>query len=236
MDIRLENLAIGYSSRHAVGAAIDVTIGGGRLTCVIGANGTGKSTLLKTIAGFIPPLRGSVHVGDRDVNSMSRSDMARTVAVVLATVPAASAMSVREIVALGRTPYTGFWGKLSDSYWRIVDDAMVAVGITQLARRKAMEVSDGERQKTMIARALAQQTPVLLLDEPTAFLDYPSKAGLMKALLRLAHAEGKTIVLSTHDLELAVRLADDLLLMDDATLRPVGREDVAQHIAKYLNS
>ena len=122
-------------------------------------------------------------------------------------------MSVRELVALGRSPYTGFWGTLRDDDWQVVDEAIVDVRIDSLKDRMIHTLSDGERQKVMIAKALAQQTPVIYLDEPTAFLDFPSKVEMMQLLRRLAREQQKTIFLSTHDFELALQVADTLWLM-----------------------
>jgi iron complex transport system ATP-binding protein len=124
-------------------------------------------------------------------------------------------MTVRELVALGRSPYTGFWGTLHDADWQVVDEAINAVRISKLRERMVHTLSDGERQKVMIAKALAQQTPVIFLDEPTAFLDFPSKVEMMQLLRRLAKEEQKTIFLSTHDFELALQVADKLWLMTD---------------------
>lgn len=139
--------------------------------------------------------------------------MSRLVSVVLTNCPEGMNMTVGDVVALGRAPYTGFWGTLGDEDKRVVNESMSRVGISHLAGRTVSTLSDGERQKMMIAKALAQQTPVIFLDEPTAFLDYPSKVETMLLLSRLSHDMGKTIFMSTHDLELALQTADTLWLM-----------------------
>ena len=214
--IGIKDLSIGYRQRggnRLVASGINAEIEGGRFTCLIGANGAGKSTLLKTLAGFLPKLGGSIYIEGKEISDFTAKDMARTVGVVLTARPEAMNMTVEETVALGRTPYTGFWGTLSANDRRIVGEAMEQVGISHLARRVISTLSDGERQKMMIAKALAQQTPVIFLDEPTAYLDYPSKVEAMLLLARLSHDTGKTIFMSTHDLELALQAADTLWLM-----------------------
>lgn len=192
---------------------LTVSLPEGRLTCLIGYNGAGKSTLLRTLAGFQPKLGGNIYIGGREISDYSGRELSRTVSVVLTSKPDVMNMTVREIVALGRTPYTGYWGTLGDEDRRIVDDSMRQVGIDRLAERMSGTLSDGERQKMMIAKALAQQTPLIILDEPTAFLDYPSKVETMLLLVRLCRETGKTIFMSTHDLELALQTADMLWLV-----------------------
>ena len=141
-------------------------------------------------------------------------ELSRLIGVVLTEKPDIKNMSVRELVALGRSPYTGFWGTLHEDDWQVVDEAIRAVRIEPLRERLIHTLSDGERQKVMIAKALAQQTPVIFLDEPTAFLDFPSQVEMMQLLRRLAREQQKTIFLSTHDFELALQVADTLWLME----------------------
>ena len=215
-QIKLLSLSIGYRVKggdKVVARGVDVSLRAGELTCLIGANGAGKSTLLKTLAGFQPKLGGSIYIEGREISDYTQKDMARLVSVVLTSRPEAANMTVEEIVSLGRTPYMGFWGTLGADDRRIVAESINQVGISALARRTASTLSDGERQKMMIAKALAQQTPIILLDEPTAFLDYPSKVDTMLLLARLSHDMGKTVFMSTHDLELALQTADTLWLM-----------------------
>lgn len=226
MDIRLEDLSIGYKGQPSVARNINVEFRGGQLSCLVGRNGSGKSTLLKTVSGFLPVRGGAVFLGDKSVSSMSKHDLSRTVGIVLTGSPDVQNLTVAETVALGRSPYTGFFGTLRSSDKAIVDAAIAEVGIQPLAGKMIQSLSDGERQKVMIARALAQQTPSILLDEPTAFLDYPSKSSLMSLLHRLAHVDGKTILLSTHDLDIALRFADSFFLMSEGQLREVSKEEV----------
>lgn len=210
--IELKNLSTGYG-RHTVSANLNATLQSGRLTCLLGPNGVGKSTLLRTLCGFQPPLEGRMEMDGKDMALLSRKEMSRSIGVVLTERPDVTDMRASDMVALGRTPYTGFWGRLGTEDRNRVDEAMQLVGITHLAHRMIHTLSDGERQKVMIAKALAQQTPVILLDEPTAFLDFPSKVETMRLLHRLAHESGKTVFLSTHDLETAIQLSDDLWLL-----------------------
>lgn len=220
--LQLCGLSIGYTTRKGtkvIALGIDAAIRRGELTCLLGPNGVGKSTLLRTLAGFQPKLAGTIRIktsDDRRVETSELSDrqMSRLVSVVLTERPDIRNMTVRELVGLGRSPYTGFWGVLQDEDYHIVDESIEAVGIHELARRNIDKLSDGERQKVMIAKALAQQTPIILLDEPTAFLDFPSKVEVMQLLKRLAREMQKTIFLSTHDLELALQLADTVWLME----------------------
>ncbi len=208
---------------HPLGACcvasdLNATALPGTLTCLIGHNGTGKSTLLRTIARLQPSIDGSVLIGDNDISTLKPTHLSRILSIVLTSRPDVRNMTVEELVALGRAPYTGFWGRLSADDRRIVHHSIESVGITAMAERRVCTLSDGEMQKVMIAKSLAQQTPVILLDEPTAFLDFPGKIDLMLLLQRLAHKERKTILLSTHDLETALQTADRLWLLADGAL------------------
>ena len=215
--IRLSNLSIGYRGKNGtrvVAAGINAAIRSGELTCLLGANGVGKSTLLRTLAAFQPKLDGEVLIEGQEITTFNDKELSRMIGVVLTEKPDIRNMSVRELVALGRSPYTGFWGTLHEEDWQVVDEAIHAVRIEPLRERMIHTLSDGERQKVMIAKALAQQTPVIYLDEPTAFLDFPSKVEMMQLLRRLAQEQQKTIFLSTHDFELALQVADTLWLME----------------------
>ncbi len=214
--VHTDNLSIGYRAGGAtvvVAGGISRSIGAGELTCLLGANGVGKSTLLRTLAGFQPALGGSITVGGRNISTFSDRERARTIGVVLTEKPDVRNMTVEAMVGMGRSPYTGFWGTMTPADRTVVDEAMEMVGITTLRSRNVSTLSDGERQKVMIAKALAQQTPVIYLDEPTAFLDYPSKVDMLVLLRDIAHRANKTIFLSTHDVELALQLSDTLWLM-----------------------
>lgn len=223
MDYELQDLAVGYGSK-TVAAGIRATLRGGQLTCLLGPNGAGKSTLLRTLSAFQPPLGGRLLLREDngqalEVQECRASELSRLLGIVLTDRVSIQGMSVRQLVGMGRTPYTNFWGNLKEEDERIVEEAIGLCGIEALAHRPVTTLSDGERQKVMIAKALAQQTPVILLDEPTAFLDFPSKVDTMLLLGRLAHEEGKAILISTHDLDLALQTADQLWLMGQGQLR-----------------
>jgi iron complex transport system ATP-binding protein len=214
--IRLESLAIGYHGKHSVkvvAEGISDSICSGELTCLIGENGAGKSTLLRTLSGFLPPVSGEIDILGKPLKSYRETDLAKVIGVVLTEKNNLQNMTVEELVGMGRSPYTGFWGRLRTEDKEKVAQAIALVGIGELKDRMVQTLSDGERQKVMIAKALAQETPIIFLDEPTAFLDYPSKVEILNLLHRLSSEEGKTIFLSTHDLELALRVADRVWLM-----------------------
>ena len=213
----LEHLTIGYAGKQ-VASNLQATLQAGEFTCLLGPNGVGKSTLLRTLSGFLRPLEGCVRLNGRDISGLTPHERAGQIGVVLTTKPDAGHITVAELVGMGRYPYTGFFGTLRNRDRRIVDEALALVGIETLKTRLMGTLSDGERQKTMIAKALAQQTPVIFLDEPTAFLDFPSKVETMQLLRRLAHELHKTILLSTHDIEQALQVSDRLWLMDSGAL------------------
>lgn len=235
MDIRLEQLTIGYGRGRVVAKGIHATIAEERLTCLIGDNGIGKSTLLRTLSGFLPPMGGKVWLGDRELNGLSQHERARRVSIVLTQRPDAEGLTAHDLVGMGRSPYTGFWGNLSAQDEAVVAQSLLAAGAERLADRRLATLSDGECQKVMIARALAQETPVILLDEPTAFLDFNSRIATLQLLARLAHTRGKTILLSTHDLELATELADTLLLLTSDGLRTVDSTTIRKDISQRLH-
>lgn len=230
-SIRLERLSIGYKGKHGeriVANNICAEIYSGELTCLLGSNGVGKSTLLRTLSAFQPKLSGSIFIGDNEISSYSPKQLARVIGVVLTEKPEVQNMTVLDMVLMGRSPYTGFWGSYSDDDKRLATEAISLVGIEHLSARRVNTLSDGERQKVMIAKALAQQTPVIYLDEPTAFLDFPSKIEMMRLLHKISREAHKTIFLSTHDLELALQLADTIWLMDREKGIVVGSpEDLA---------
>ena len=221
--IELKDLTIGYAQKNntkVVASGINATLHSGRLTCLIGANGIGKSTLLRTLSAFQPPLSGEIFIDNESpipLSTLTDKQLSRLIGVVLTEKPDVQNMTVFELVGLGRSPYTGFWGRLNEEDKEVVKESLRLVGIESLQDRLIQTLSDGERQKAMIAKALAQQTPVIYLDEPTAFLDYPSKVEMLTLLRHLARETGKTIFLSTHDMELALQIADELWLMTAGT-------------------
>jgi len=235
MQITLSHLSVGYKVGHAVVSDINLTLQSGKLASLIGENGVGKSTLLKTLTGFLPKLGGSLLLDGKDISEFSKRALARQISIVLTQKPDVQNLTVEEIVGLGRSPYTGFFGKLHANDQQIVDESITAVGIQKLKNRMIQTLSDGERQKVMIAKALAQQTPVIFLDEPTAFLDFSSKVETFQLLQRMAHEMGKLVLLSTHDLELAVRFSDTLLQVNGDGLRTVSNEEVTHQMQMIIN-
>ena len=214
--LELRNLSIGYIGKKettTVASAINAIVPSSQMTCLLGANGVGKSTLLRTITRFQPKLEGQILIDNSDIDTLTEKQMARKIGVVLTERPSVQDMTVTDLVSLGRSPYTGFFGKLEPKDLSAVETSIEQAGIKRLADRTLDTLSDGERQRAFIAKALAQATPVICLDEPTSFLDFPSKVEIMKLLSSLSHETGKTIFLSTHDVELAIRIADNLWLM-----------------------
>ena len=219
----LKNLSIGYTQKgneKVVAQGLNAAINSGELTCLLGCNGVGKSTLLRTLSAFQPALGGDILLNADQTSELSPltsftdKQLSRMIGIVLTEKPDVRNMTVEDLVGMGRSPYTGFWGTLTANDRQVVSEAISMVSIEPLRGRMIHTLSDGERQKVMIAKALAQQTPIIYLDEPTAFLDYPSKVEMMQLLRRLAHEEQMTIFLSTHDVELALQLADCLWLME----------------------
>lgn len=211
------DLTIGYSSKKGgekkVSEDLNLKLNKGEIISLIGPNGSGKSTLIRTLTGIQPPLKGEVYIKGRDIRTFSPEEKAKTLSVVLTTPVQAGNLTAFDIVALGRYPYTNWAGTLTDDDEKIVLDALGSTGAKNLAYRFIHELSDGERQKVMIARAVAQDPDLMVLDEPTAFLDFPHKIETMRVLKEVAHHSGRTILLSTHDLNLAIRCSDRLLIM-----------------------
>lgn len=229
--VKVVDLSTGYRDKKGttvVTSGINASLYNGELTCLLGPNGAGKSTLLKTLTAFLPPIHGNVFIENKPLEYYTDAELAKVIGVVLTEKLAITNMSVDELVSMGRSPYTGFWGHMSAHDRKIVDHAISLVGISGLRGRMMQTLSDGERQKVMIAKALAQETPVIFLDEPTAFLDYPSKVEIVQLLQRLAREQSKTVFLSTHDLELALQIADKVWLIDKTHGVTIGTpEDLA---------
>lgn len=213
----LRDLTTGYrikKNNKVISSNLNAQLHAGELTCMLGPNGAGKSTLLRTLAAFQPALSGEIIIDNVSLQKYSPRDLSKQVSVVLTNNSNIRNMTAEEVVAIGRSPYTGFWGRLRERDRKTIEKCMEWVEIGHLRHRQMQTLSDGERQKVMIAKAIAQETPIILLDEPTAFLDYPSKVSTMLMLHRLAKALKKTIFMSTHDLEHALQVADQIWLID----------------------
>ncbi len=215
--LQARGLCIGYAPRRRprleVAADLEVELLEGELVCLLGPNGAGKSTLVRTLSGLQRPLSGEVLLRGRDLHALTEGERAQLLGLVLTERVDAGNLSAYALAGLGRYPYTGWDGRLSAADEEVVRRALAAVGAGDLAARSVGELSDGERQKVMIARALAQEPAVLLLDEPTAFLDLPRRVEILRLLRDLAGAGGRAVLLSTHDLDLALRCADRLWLL-----------------------
>ena len=226
--VEIRNLSIGYKTKNSFKPLIEnlsADLFGSELTCLLGANGVGKSTLLRTLSGFQSQLTGEIRIFGKAIDAYSDNELARTIGVVLTERPNAGDLSVTELIGLGRSPYTGFWGRLNSIDESVVKEVISWIKIEELADRPVLTLSDGEWQKVMIAKTLAQETPLIYLDEPTAFLDFPSKVEIMHLLLDLTRRRNKTIFLSTHDVELALQIADTLWLMDKKNGMTIGTPD-----------
>lgn len=218
-NLSTEQLSIGYehgASARCIAGELDLTLKAGEFVCLLGPNGTGKSTLIRTLGGMQAPLQGTIRIAGQSFLDIPPRQRARLVSVVLTDTLPVGMMDAYAMVALGRHPYSGWFGQLNAEDRTRIEWAIQAVGAENLARRQVAELSDGERQKISIARALAQETQVMLLDEPTAFLDLPRRVELMAILRQLAHQEQLALLLSTHDLDLALRFADRLWVLDQS--------------------
>lgn len=216
--IRLENISLGYGARRLL-EGVTTRFEAGTLTALIGRNGAGKSTLLRALAGLEPLQAGAITIGGQSIAELDGAEAARRVAFVATDKVRIANLPCEDLVALGRAPYTNWIGRLQAVDREIVADALAKVGMSDFARKTMDRMSDGECQRVMIARALAQQTPVILLDEPTAFLDMPNRYELCRLLQRLAHDEQKAIIFSTHELDIASKMCDAIALIDTPTLR-----------------
>jgi iron complex transport system ATP-binding protein len=219
--LHTKNLTIGYTKRKLkiiVQENISISLESGKLIALIGKNGIGKSTFLKTITGIIPPISGEVELKNKNISTYEPNDLAQELSLVLTEALPQSNLTVYEIVALGRQPYTNWLGTLTDEDKNKIEEAISLTGISSFSHKKHYEVSDGQLQKVMIARALAQDTSLIILDEPTTHLDLVHKITLLKLLQKLAHETNKTILYSTHDLDLAIQLADDMLVFTEEAI------------------
>jgi iron complex transport system ATP-binding protein len=210
--LRTKDLHIGYKDK-AILPPINVSLEEGSLIALIGPNGAGKSTLFKTLTAHIKAIGGSVELMGKELSEYSAKEKAMLIGLVLTERPDDMFLKVYDVVASGRCPYTNFFGKIEKEDENIIQESLDIVGINQLKNRYFNTLSDGEKQKVMIAKTLAQNTPIIFMDEPTAFIDYPSKIELFSLMKMLTKERNKTIIFSSHDLELLLRYTDDIWLI-----------------------
>lgn len=208
-----DSLTIGYRNRNVL-CDLNLELPVGRLTAFIGHNGAGKSTLLRTLTGELKPIAGEVILNGRPMHKWSRKDIAAAISIVTTDAVMGGALTVRQLVALGRDPYTGMFGSIGAKDREIIEAAMRLTGIVSLAERQLASLSDGERQKCMIARALTQDTAIVILDEPFSYLDVAARVELLALLRHLCAHDNKTILFSTHDVAQALRMADHIWMID----------------------
>ena len=225
------NLSVGYgkdASATVVAEGINFVLNQGEFALILGCNGAGKSTLLRTLSSVQHPLSGEVKICGENIFETSPRELAQRVSAVFTDKTLAGGLLVEEVVALGRYPYTGFFGKIGKEDMEMVQSSLSLVGMADKSKKYLSQLSDGERQKIMIAKALAQQTPLIILDEPTAFLDLPSRIEILYLLKRLTQEENKTILLSTHDVEQSLSVADKLLLIKSGEFKFKTAEDAIE--------
>jgi iron complex transport system ATP-binding protein len=215
--ITLQQLTLGFNSRILLNNC-NATFEQGSLTALVGRNGAGKSTLLRVLAALDTPQVGDVIINNTPISSLNAEQRARLISFVSTQRVRVSNLKCKDVVAIGRTPYTNWMGSLQEQDKQCVAHALEAVGMTAFADRPIDTLSDGECQRIMIARALAQQTPIILLDEPTAFLDIPNRFEICRLLATLAHTENKTIIFSTHDIDAAMPVCDNVAILDSGAL------------------
>ena len=226
--IRLDNISLSYGSRTIL-RDVSLHLGKGELCALVGRNGAGKSTLLRALTS-----NNNTLVEGTPLGKLSSERMAQMVAIVTTERIRIENLLVEDLVAMGRAPYTNWVGHLQDVDRQIVSEAIEMVGLADFAKRETSSLSDGELQRAMIARAIAQQTPVILLDEPTAFLDIPTRFEVCRLLADLAHKESKCILFSTHDLDSAMPVCDSMAIIDGGTLRKLPTNEAVAEIERLF--
>ena len=234
--IHLKDFSIGFGSRTLLDK-VNTSFGKGELTALIGRNGSGKSTLLRAVAGLNRQYSGDIILDGKDIRSLTPDRLARSLAFVTTERTRIPNLRCEDVVAIGRAPYTNWIGRMQEIDRHIVSDAIRSVGMEGYAGRTMDTMSDGECQRIMIARALAQDTPVMLLDEPTSFLDMPNRYELVSLLRTLAHEKGKCILFSTHELDVALRMCDSIALVDNGVLHHLPVTDMVEsgHIQRLFS-
>ena len=234
--IHLQNISLGYSPQHLLLDKVSTIFTCGTTTALIGRNGTGKSTLLRAIIGSEPLQKGSILINNTDIQHIAPQQLAQLVAFVTTERIRIANLFCCDVVALGRAPYTNWIGRMQPEDEAIVMQSLEKVGMVSYAFRTMDKMSDGECQRVMIARALAQQTPIILLDEPTSFLDMPNRYDLCRLLSDLAHHDSKCIIFSTHELDIAQSLCDTIALIDSPTMHHLPTQEMISsgHIEKLF--
>ena len=232
--ITLSNLTLAYQQKCLLRSA-NVTFGSGTLTALIGRNGAGKSTLLRALAAIDTPKEGVVLFAEQNIHNLSAEHRAKLISFVSTQRVRIANMLCQDVVAIGRAPYTNWLGSMQDEDSQIVSSALKAVGMEDFALRAIDTLSDGECQRIMIARALAQQTPVIVLDEPTAFLDIPTRFEICRLLADLAHNSGKTIIFSTHDIDAAMPVCDAFAILDNAAITMCNQQSAKEQIKRLFS-
>lgn len=235
--LRTRDLLIGYKD-EAILPPINVSLNEGDLIALIGPNGAGKSTLFKTLTAHINPIAGNIELLGKNLSSYSSKEKAKLIGLVLTSRPDDMFLKVFDVVASGRCPYTNFFGKMDENDLNIIHESLEIVGINELKDRYFDTLSDGEKQKVMIAKTIAQNTPIIFMDEPTAFIDYPSKIELFSLMKMLSKEKNKTIIFSSHDLELLLRYTDDLWMISKKKELITGKKDELMHkgiVKEYFN-
>lgn len=226
--IKLENITLSYGSRTVLRDVV-MHLGKGELCALVGCNGAGKSTLLRALT-----LRKDIIIDGTPLGELTLEKVAQSIAIVTTERIRIENMPVEDLVAMGRAPYTNWVGHLQDVDREVVTSAIEAVGLSTFSKRDISTLSDGELQRAMIARAIAQQTPIILLDEPTAFLDIPTRFEVCRLLAELAHKEGKTILFSTHDLDSALPVCDSFLIIEGDSLRKLPNAEAKPEMERIF--
>lgn len=226
--IRLDNISLSYGSRTIL-RNVSLHLFAGELCALVGRNGAGKSTLLRALTS-----RNDILINGKSLGKLSAEEIARTIAIVTTERIRIENLLVEDLVAMGRAPYTNWVGHLQDIDHAIVNEAIEAVGMANFVGRDTSSLSDGELQRVMIARAIAQQTPIILLDEPTAFLDIPTRFEVCRLLAELAHRSGKCILFSTHDVDSALPVCDSFVIIEDDSLRKLPAKEAKTEIERIF--
>ncbi|MCD7971943.1 MAG: ABC transporter ATP-binding protein [Candidatus Azobacteroides sp.] len=232
-------LSIGYThnkQRKYIRKNLNLSVYPKDLIAIIGPNGCGKSTLLKTLGGLILPLEGNIRIGKQDIQKASNQEKAKLISFVLTDAIQANGLSVRDLISMGRFPYTNWLGNLSEKDKEKIEEAISLIGLEGYEDRSLMKLSDGEKQRVMIAKALVQDTPFIFLDEPTAHLDLNNRIEILSLLRRISEKTGKSVILSTHELDLALKICNRIWLMDntlglyDKTPEEIITKDILKNI------